>query len=373
MLKKAVRAAVLVVTVCFVALNLSIHLFRPPVLPDMQIMTSNAAIAAISLRIPRPDEVPEPTPPPEPEFFVITMMGDCTPAAEHYSKSGGSSYENVVGDNYAYPFAETKHLFEDSDFTIANLECALTEHTVHSDRTFNFRASPAYAQIFAEGDVNFVSIANNHSIDYGEIGYQDTKDALDEYGIGYVGRDEGVLYTTENGLLIGIYGASFSQVHLIEAGVRDLRERGAEFVIAALHWGVEGSYKSSDIQRPQGRAAIDAGADIVMGTHPHTLQEIETYKGGYIYYSLGNFTFGGNTNPRDKDTVIVRITVMRDIDGTISIADTELIPCSVSGSTNYNDYQPVPYEVDSEEYLRTLTKLDGTFAGPGLSVGYTYP
>ena len=367
-----VKTAVLLMTACFVLLNLSIHLFRPPELPELEPLAHEAGIAAIPLRFPpaaEPEEIPEP----EPEFFVITMIGDCTLGAEHYSKGGAWSYERVVGDDYAYPFAETRHVFEGSDFTIANLECALTDYDVHSARTFNFRARPEAAQILSEGGVHFVSLANNHAIDYGDIGYDDTKAALDDAGISYVCRDEGVLYTTGSGLTIGIYGASFSYTHLIEAGIKDLREQGAEFVIAALHWGVEGWYKSSDIQRPQGRAAIDAGADIVMGTHPHTLQEIEAYHGGYIYYSLGNFTFGCNSNPRDKDAVIVRLTVMRDVDGAVSLVDTELIPIAVSGNPNANNYQPVLYEAGSAEYERVLSKLDGSFSGPGLSIEYSYP
>ena len=107
-----------------------------------------------------------------------------------------------------------------------------------------------------------------------------------------------------------------------------------------------------------------------MGTHPHTLQELEEYNGGYIYYSLANWTFGGHTNPRDKDSVIAKVTVMRDVDGEISVVGVENIPCSVSGSTTVNDYRPVPYEAGSEEYIRTLSKLDGSFTGPDLVVSY---
>ena len=87
---------------------------------------------------------------------------------------------------------------------------------------------------------------------------------------------------------------------------------------------------------------------------------------------MGNWTFGGNTDPRDKDTFILRLTVCRDTDGTVSILEREHIPCACSGVQSGNNYQPVPYEKDSEGYNRVLSKLDGSFNGANLSIGYTY-
>ena len=99
---------------------------------------------------------------------------------------------------------------------------------------------------------------------------------------------------------------------------------------------------------------------------------MEEYNGKYIYYCLGNWTFGGNTNPRDKDTVIAQLEVVKDVDGSVYVADRKHIPCASSGVVSGNNYQPVPYEEGSEEYYRTLSKLDGTFTGPDLSIGYEY-
>ncbi len=99
---------------------------------------------------------------------------------------------------------------------------------------------------------------------------------------------------------------------------------------------------------------------------------MEKYNGRYIFYSMGNWSFGGNTNPRDKDTCIAKITVQRDVDGTISMTDLEIIPCASSGVENGNNYQPVPYEEGSEQYTRTLSKLDGSFTGANLTIGYEY-
>ena len=309
---------------------------------------------------------------PEPEYFTLSFIGDCTLASTTYNKPLSVSYESVVGDNYAYPFSMTKQYFEDDDFTFANLECALTSCMTASSKSFVFHAEPEYVNILTEGDVEFVTLGNNHVLDYGEQGYADTKSTLDYAKIGYAGRDEWAVYETESGLKIGVYALSFGTVRQIETGIAALKESGAEFIIAALHWGDEGSYEANDTQYRQGRAAIDSGADFVYGSHPHTLQPIEEYNGGLICYSMGNWSFGGNTAPRDPDTVILQLTVRRDTDGKVSIDDKTMIPCACTGVSGGNDYRPVPYDEGSMEYIRTLSKLDGSFTGSNLTVGYEY-
>lgn len=313
-----------------------------------------------------------PTPAPTPQYFELSFVGDCTLASTTYNKKLAISYENVVRDNYAYPFEKTVQYFKDDDFTFANLECALTASTASDDKNFCFRADPAYAQILTSGSVEFVTLGNNHVMDYGEQGYADTKAALDAVGVGYAGRDEGKIYETKSGLKIGVYAVSFGKTQQIKDGVAALKAEGAEFIVAALHWGDEGSYDVNDLQKEQGHAAIDAGADIVIGSHPHTLQPVEEYNGKYIYYSMGNWSFGGNTAPRDPDTIILKLKVERDVDGAISIVDREHIPCACTGVIGGNNYQPVPYDEGSEQYTRTLSKIDGTFNGPNLTIGYQY-
>ena len=158
----------------------------------------------------------------------------------------------------------------------------------------------------------------------------------------------------------------------VRAGVSALANNPeVDIVIALMHWGLEGYYRPADNQTVLGQAAIDAGADIVYGSHPHVLQPIEEYNGGYIVYSLGNYVFGGNTNPRDKDTAIVQFTVKRAADGTVTVEGWEAIPCRLSSVTAYNDFCPTPYEEGSEEYDRTMSKLDGSFDGPNLVIDYS--
>lgn len=321
---------------------------------------------------PTPEPTTEPTPEPTPQVYTLSLIGDITPDCVSYFDGTNASYQNVVGTDYAYVFEKTLQYFENDDFTMANFECVLSDYDTAATKNFTFRASPDYAGILTDGSVEFVTLGNNHVLDFGEQGYTDTKAALDGAGVAYAGRDEYTVYTTQNGLVIGVYAASFGTESEIRDGIEALKNAGAEFIIAALHWGDEGSYDINEDQIAQGHAAIDAGADIVYGSHPHTLQPIEKYNGHYIFYSMGNWSFGGNTNPRDKDTFIARLTVQRDLDGTISVTALDIVPCASSGVTDGNNYQPVPYEDGSEEYDRTLSKLDGSFTGANLTIGYEY-
>ena len=318
------------------------------------------------------EETPEPTPTPEPEYFTINMIGDCTLASSEYYQGSQWGYDTVIGGDYAYPFSLTADYFADDDMTFANLECALTDSNDRRDKVFTFKTDPEYANILVEGNVEFVTLANNHVLDYGQEGYDDTKAALDAVGIAYAGRDEYAVYETESGLRIGIYALSFGTVDQIKAGIAALQALDVDFIIAAMHWGDEGSYSANAEQKKLAHACIDAGADFVYGSHPHTLQPVEEYNGKYIYYSMGNWTFGGNTDPRDNDTFILRLTLERTPDGEVSVIKREHIPASCSGVENGNDYRPYVYDEGSEEYERVLSKLSGSYTGQNLSIGYEY-
>ena len=319
-----------------------------------------------------PPATPAPTPTPAPEYYTLHFVGDCTLACAAGFQGGPNGYDTITGGDFSYPFAKTRDFFADDDFTMANCECCLTESTNATAKTFTFKTSADYANVFPEGNVEFVTLANNHVLDFGQQGYDDTKAALDAVGIAYAGRDEWTVYETERGLRIGVYAVSFGTVEQIKKGIAAVKDAGADFIIAALHFGDEGSYQVNGDQRSQAHAAVDAGADFVYGSHAHTLQPAEEYNGKYIYYSMGNWSFGGNTNPRDKDTFILRLTVEKTSEGAVSVTKREEIPCASSGETSYNNYQPVPYAEDSEGYARVKSKLDGSFTGANLSIGYGY-
>jgi len=317
---------------------------------------------------------PVPTPSPEPkEPIVISMVGDCTLASSQYN----NDFESVVGDDYAWPFAGSVDVLSEDDFTIANLECSFSETPLYGATTFYFCGPAEHANILTEGSVECATMGNNHAEDFGQTGIDNTIAALDAVDVGHVIGGEAQVFDV-SGMKLGVYvtpwtvnGSWTPLPENITAGVQELKDQGAEIIIVCCHWGIEGSYRVTQGQIDAAHAAIDAGANVVCGTHPHVLQRTEEYEGGYIFYSLGNFSFGGNTNPRDKDTAIAQVVVEQDSTGHYYLKETRALPYRLTSVTQKNDYQPVPYDEDSEEYQRTLSKLDGTFNGPDLSVDYS--
>ena len=321
--------------------------------------------------VPSMEPEPEPSEPPEQTEFILTFAGDCTLAAEHGYRTADWAFGSVMGDDMSYPFAFASEYMLDDDFTMVNLECALTDYDVPADKLFCFRGEPEYTGVLTLGGVDCVTIANNHTGDYGDTGLSDTKAALETAGIAYASDGGTCMYTTDGGLKIGVC-AAFYRFDRLAYMIGALREAGADIVVVACHYGEEGSYRYDANQEIYSKRAIDYGADIVFGTHPHVLQKVVNYGGGVIYYSLGNFVFGGNSNPRDKDTAVIRQHIIKE-NGTFRLGETEIVPFALSGSTSYNDYRPVPCEEGSEQYLRVLSKLDGTFDGPDLYVSYNQP
>lgn len=354
------------------------RLSAPPVTEPPVLTQTVPTVPVMATELPEtvPTEAPTTEPetlPPEPEHFLLTFAGDCTLASdpEHY----GVRYSliDTVGEDYGYPFRNVVSCFENDDFTIVNLECVLTESTSQRDYNslFTFRGPVAYTQILTGSSVEAVTLANNHTDDYGKQGYESTVNALTEANISFVEKDGSALYTTDSGLTIGLYAASFKiDIADLKQEVAALRDSGAEIVIAAFHWGKEGSYRPTQDQKSYAHQAIDAGVDIVYGSHPHVLQPVEEYGDGIIYYSMGNFSFGGNNYPRDLDSVILQQEVIRDPDGAITLGELTMIPCSISSLPVQNNFQPTPYEEGSTEYLRVMDKLTGDWKGADLVVDY---
>ena len=304
------------------------------------------------------------------ESFLLTFAGDCTLGSTPSTENAQLGFVKTVGEDYGYPFRNVLEYVTQDDFTFINLEGPLCDGGYPAEKRFVFRGPTVFTRILTQNSIEAVSLANNHTMDYGQTGYDSTREALDAAGVPYVERDSSLLITLDEGLTIGIYGAVYYSLDKarICAGIAELREQGADLVIFAPHWGSEGGYRPTPEQQEVGRAAIDAGADLVVGSHPHVLQPIEAYGEGMIFYSLGNFAFGGNGAPKDMDTALIQQEVLRDADGSISLGQTRIIPASVSSVPFYNNFQPTPYEPESVEYERVLSKLDGTYTGPNLRI-----
>lgn len=319
---------------------------------------------------------PETTPDPQPTHYTLSFAGDCT-FANVQNTSGKGTFLTTVGDKYDYPFADVLEIFQGDDCTFVNLECVLSERGKAANKRFTFRGPPAYVNILTQGSVEYAGVVNNHTMDYGKDAYRDTLSNLDGAGIHYVEDKTTKIFTTESGLKIGVYAHNFPyETTGIKTAIQKLRADGAEIVVVNVHWGEEYYYKPNGTQQNIAHYAIDGGADIVWGTHPHVLQPIEHYKDGVIFYSLGNFSFGGNRNPADKDTAILQVDIVRELDGTVHMGEVNIIPCHVSGILSYgNDFQPVPMDENEDKaaWERVMKKLSGTYEKDRIPVNYPEP
>ena len=296
----------------------------------------------------------------DPVSLTISVVGDCTLGTDEtfdYDTSLNAYYDSNGKD---YFFQNVKSIFEADDLTIANFEGTLTDSDTREDKTFAFKAPAEYAQILTSGSVEAVNTANNHSHDYGDQSYTDTLTALDNAGITHFGYDDTAVMDIK-GVKVGLVGIYELNDHLgreqqLKDNIAKVKADGAELVIVIFHWGNETETVPDTNQMTLGRLAIDEGADLVCGHHPHVLQGIETYKGKNIVYSLGNFCFGGNSSPSDMDTMIFQQTFTITSDGVQADNVTNIIPCSISSADGYNNYQPTP--ATGDEATRINAKIE---------------
>lgn len=294
-----------------------------------------------------------------PVTLTVSVVGDCTLGTDEnfdYDTSLNAYFESYGKE---YFFQNVKSIFEADDLTIANNEGTFTESYDREDKTFAFKAPASFAGIYSCSSVEAVNTANNHSHDYGEQSFQDTMDALDAEGIVHFGYDETAVMDVK-GVKVGLIGIYELNDHLerkqqLEDNINKVKDEGAELVIVIFHWGNEKETVPDSNQTTLGRLAIDLGADLVCGHHPHVLQGVEEYKGKNIVYSLGNFCFGGNSSPSDMDTMIFQQTFTITNDGVQDDNVTNIIPCSISSASDYNNYQPTPAEGD--EKTRIMEKI----------------
>lgn len=275
--------------------------------------------------------------------LALTFGGDCTLGRGHNFSYSGSFDEMYDRKGPSYFFSGISEFFND-DLTMVNFEGTLTTSTSYANKTFVFKGRPEYAKVLDEGSIDVVSVANNHAMDYLQRGFDDTVRHLSPY-VAVSGYARMPIVTVK-GVRIGFasnVGWSFdnAQKNFIDNAIRDLRQRGAELIVFNYHWGIEKSYHSDATQRAIGHYCIDRGADLVIGHHPHVVQEVEVYKGKPIAYSLGNLVFGGNNNPSDKNCLIFRQNYTFDLNTRrVTASSHQAIPYKISSVSWRNDYRP---------------------------------
>lgn len=279
------------------------------------------------------------------DSVTISLAGDCSLGKLSIHGYAGTFYEMYDLNGPSYFFRNVKDIFEADNMTLVNFEGVLTNASTPMPKQFNIKGKPEFNQILVEGNIDAVSFGNNHNMDYGMQSTRDTIVAFAEADIPYACNDTPGIYETESGVRIGfvsvneVYDETAVEIYL-QNGIAALKEQDVDLILACCHWGQELEYYPEPYQTELGHKCIDWGADLVVGCHPHVLQGIEQYNGKYIIYSLGNFCFGGNKNPKNKDTMILQAT-FPVTDGTVSKeAQLTVIPCTISSVTDRNDYCP---------------------------------
>ncbi len=294
--------------------------------------------------------------------ILVSGAGDVTLGSDESQPTDlnfDTMYEEVADPSYF--LSGVSSVFGSDDMTLVNFEGTLSTQGERQDKTYAFRGDPEYVDILTEGSVEAVAFANNHCQDYGEVSYTDTMQIFDEAGITYSSFDIVGVYEVQ-GKKLGMISVSQLRGNdqakeLITQGVAKLREQDADAIIVSIHGGVEHEYSVSSEMEDVAHFAVDEGADLVLCHHPHVLQGVEKYNNVYIAYSLGNFCFGGNTNPSDKDTMIFQKTFTFVDDALVLDDAVKAIPCSVSSTSERNDYQPTLKE--GEEFTEAIEEING--------------
>ena len=311
-------------------------------------------------------ETPETAPETEPAQRVATVTvsaaGDIALGTLQTHGYEGSLREMADAYGTEYFFQNVRHVFEADDMTLVNFEAVLTDSTeARTDQEFLIRGDPDWIAALPEGSVEAVGFSNNHDWDYLQRGWDDTVAAFESAGLVWSAEDVYGYYTTADGITIGM--VSVNKLNRLEEaretlhrGITALREEGVDLVIAYIHTGVEMQYYPQDYEVQMDHDCIDWGADLVLNTHTHCLRGIEQYQGRFICYGMGNFCFGANRNPSDKDTMIFQQT-WTFVDGVLQPdIDVHVEPCLISSTPGRNDYCPTT--LTGSEYDRVLANIN---------------
>ena len=293
--------------------------------------------------------------------LLLTLGGDAVLGTrESWQKKEEALPAFLEREGMGYPFAGLQEWFASDDMTFINLECVLKadRRGESTDKLYRFRGLPEYAAALVEGSVEQVNIANNHYIDYGQAGREATREALDAAGVPYSGF--GYTYVWEcQGHRIGFGGCRetvFKQDRgIIARDIAALKAAGCEVIVYSCHWGEEYSPSHNELQETMAREAAACGADMVVGTHPHVVQGIDTVEDTVVLYSLGNLMFGGTIDMTTFDAMLARVGLRFGSDGVYQGCWVQVVPILTSGSAPVNDYRPEPAQ--GEDRQRILMKI----------------
>ncbi len=296
----------------------------------------------------------------------LSIVGDCLLSTYKGGSHAGSLNWYAATKDPSYFFEKVYDIFSSDDFTIANLETVLTNRNLteikkNTPPAYWFRGPAANARILPAGSIEAVSLANNHTNDYGSAGKQDTIAAVEAQNVLY-GSEVKTIYLKKNGFTIAVICNGLwneNQTSQIIPRIQEASER-SDYQIVFYHGGTEAVSAPEAWRIRASRKLVDNGADLVIGNHPHVLQPLEVYKGADIVYSLGNFCFGGNRSPKNRTVIYKMLLTVQD--GQLIQSESSFIPCYVfTGSTN--NWQPAPI-TDAAAKQRVLDFMYGKRTNP---------
>lgn len=299
----------------------------------------------------------------------LTFTGDVTLGCEEKVRQEETSFEQVAAARGLDSFlANVKALFAQDDLTVVNLEGVLSDSSAdeNTEKTYRFRGSTAYTSILTGASVEAANLANNHTRDYGERGYRDTVAALDAAGVGHFGGRE-VYFFDKGNVRLAFLGMSYTEetkkekAWLKQEIARLKQEEGASAVIFLYHGGQEYGAGRNERQQEIARLAVDAGADLVVMHHPHVVQGMSVLDNRSVFYSLGNFCFGGNQRVKAMESLVVVAELTFSDDGEYLGQQMTLHPAHVSGTSSRNDYQPCLVSGDEARAVMRRVRADTRF------------
>ncbi len=278
-------------------------------------------------------------------------------------------------NNPLLPFSKMVDILKSTDFNFGNLESPFSGSTkFNSSPTLVFNTPPVNVKGLKEYNFNILSLANNHAFDQGLKGLLNTKLYLSQNSIASVGTGKNIDEAWQpaileyNDIKLGFIATSYSalndnakankpnvarmqDISRLKSTLDELKPK-VDFIIVSMHGGAEYTYKPNDLQKTFARIAIDAGADMVIGAHPHWIQPIEKYNSKYIFYSLGNFIFDQEWSKETKEGLTAKITIVKNW-GNTSVSKVELIPIIIE---NFSTPRPAT----TKESLKMLKNINLT-------------
>lgn len=275
----------------------------------------------------------------------ITFLGDCTLGGEEKSREKSTGFiQRVKKNGFEFPMRNLKKLTMADDITVANLEGVLTDRELKkADKTYNFSGPTELTNVLTMAEIECVTLANNHSHDYGEAGYNDTKEALDYAGVAWFGTDGAVIWENNQGLRIGFTGVHYAlyerQAAVYDKQMQALKNAGCAALITVMHAGEEYTQTIDRHQKQIVSHAVKEGTDLIVGHHPHVVQGFDFVENVPVVYSLGNCSFGGARYVKDTDALVLQAELSFEM-GTLTEMTLRFYPITVTTDNTYNNYSP---------------------------------